>query len=104
MRIDPDSYRMPREGEMSFEEAIQRALDQLILEKGQEALDELGDYTLNCLRVSLTTDLKKPDCGWEVYITDDPSTAQNGWKITFGEWADRVSKPHIQHITDPAND
>ncbi len=101
--VDPDIYRMPNPGETTMEAAIQRALDQLILEKGQAALDDLGDYTLNCQRVSLTNDPAKPDCRWEVYITNDPDNPQQGWKITFGEWEDHIDKPSIQHITDKSN-
>lgn len=103
MASDPGSYRMPREGELSVEEAIQRALDQLILEQGENALTALGDYTLVWHRVSLTADETLPDCRWEVFITDDPSTAQNGWKITFGEWVDAIDTPSVQHITDRGN-
>ncbi len=101
--LEPREYRMPNEGEMSMEEAIQRALDQLVKEKGQSALDDLGDYTLNCLRLSLTGDPAEVDCRWQVYITDDPKDAQHGWKITFGEWEDRIDVPTIQHITDMSN-
>lgn len=103
MASDPSSYRMPRAGELSVEEAIQRAMDQLILEQGEDALTALGDYTLVWHRVSLTGDETLPDCRWEVYITDDPSTAQKGWKIIFGEWVDAIDTPSVQHITDKGN-
>lgn len=103
LMANDSSYRMPREGELSAEEAIQRALDQLLLEQGENALTALGDYTLVWHRVSLTGDETLPDCRWEIYITDDPSTAQNGWKITFGEWFDAIDTPSVQHITDKGN-
>ncbi len=101
--LEPHKYRMPNEGEMSMEEAIQLALDQLIKEKGQSALDDLGDYTLNCQRVSLTGDPNVVDCRWEIYITDNPDNPQNGWKIQFGEWEDQIDVPTIQHLTDMSN-
>ena len=104
IRLDPPAFRMPHPGETSMDEAIALAMAQLVKEKGQAALDSLGDYTVNCLRISLTSDPDKVDCRWEVYITDDPSTAQNGWKITWGEWEEPIQDtPTIQSITDMEN-
>ncbi len=101
--VAPDDYRMPNPGETTIEQAIQMALDQLVKEKGQAALDDLGDYTLNCQRVSLTGNPEKVDCRWQIFITDNPESPQNGWKITFGEWEHHIDKPTIQHITDMSN-
>lgn len=103
MANDPSRYRMPHEGELSAEEAIQRAIDQLLAEQGEDALTRLGDYTLVWHRVSLTGDPTQTDCRWEIYITDDPSTALNGWKITFGDWGEYLDSPTVQHITDRGN-
>lgn len=103
MANDPRRYRMPHEGELSAEEAIQRAIDQLLAEQGENARTDLGDYTLVWHRVSLTDDPTQTDCRWEIYITDDPSTALNGWKITFGDWGESRDTPTVQHITDQSN-
>lgn len=99
----PDRYRMPHEGEMTVEQAIEHALSGVIAEYGQEALDALGDYTIGCRRVSLTDDPNVVDCRWEVYITDDPATAQNGWKVHFGEWEHDTGTAWPQLITDEGN-
>lgn len=101
--LEPNSFRMPNEGETTIEQAAQMAIDQIIKAEGQEALDSLGNYTLNVLRYSLTDDPEKVDCRWEVYITDNPAKLVNGWKVTWGEWENRVDVPTIQHITDLGN-
>lgn len=101
--LEPNRYRMPKAGETTIDEAIAMALEAVVNEHGQAALDALGAYTVNCLRVSLTGDPNEVDCRWEVYITDDPGTALNGWKVTWGEWADCADKPMVQRITDMGN-
>ena len=100
MEIEPTGYRMPNEGELTFDEALQRALQQLAAEYG---VTDLTGYTINVQRVSLTDDPDKVDCRWQVFIADDPRSPQHGWKIYFGEWADHIDTPFIQHITDPSN-
>ncbi len=102
--LDPSRFRMPKEGETTIEEAIQIALEAIIAEKGQEAIDSLGDYTVNAVRYSLTADPDMTDCRWEVYFTDDPTNPLNGWRVNWGEWEDEhPDAPYIQHITDREN-
>lgn len=93
-------YRMPHAGEMSMEEATQRALDALAAQKG---ITDLTGYTINTQRSSLTADPEEVDCCWWVYITDDPTNAINGWAISFGEWEDFTDEPFIKDITDGSN-
>ena len=98
---DPRSYRMPNEGELTFDEALSRALDQLAKEQG---VTDLSGYTINVQRFSLTDDPSEVDCRWQVFIADDPShVLQKGWKIFFGEWEDHIDTPFIQDIMDPSN-
>ena len=100
INLDPRSYRMPSEGETSFEAALTRALDQLAKERGTA---DLTGFTVNIQRVSLTDDPDKVDCRWQVFIADDPKNVQKGWKINFGEWEDHIDMPYIQDIMDPSN-
>ncbi len=100
MAIDPGSYRMPGEGELTFDEALKRGLDQLAAEYG---VTDLTGYTINVRRVSLTADPNQVDCRWEVNIADDPKQPTHGWKIHFGEWENHIDTPHIQDILDPSN-
>ncbi len=100
MAIEPQHYRMPNEGETTFDEAKQMALDQLAKEQG---VTDLSGYTVNVRRVSLTSDPTVVYCRWEVNIANDPIQPTHGWKIHFGEWADHIDTPHIQDINDPSN-
>lgn len=98
--LDPRSFRMPNEGETTFETALARALDQLAKERGTA---DLTGYTINIQRVSLTADPNEVDCRWQVFVGDDPKNVQKGWKIHFGEWEDHIDTPFIQDIMDPSN-
>ena len=100
INLDPRSYRMPNEGETSFEEALARALDQLAKQRGTA---DLTGFTVNIQRVSLTDDPGKVDCRWQIFVADDPKNVQKGWKINFGEWEDHIDMPYIQDIMDPSN-
>ncbi len=100
MALDPRSYRMPNEGEMTFEEARERALDQLAAETG---VTDLTGYTVNVQRVSLTADPTEVDCRWQVFIKEDGVLPLHGWKIHFGEWDDHIDTPFIQDINDIEN-
>jgi len=100
MALEPTGYRMPGEGETTFDEALQRALDQLAAEYG---VTDLTGYTVNVQRVSLTDDPAAVDCRWQVFIADNPRNPQHGWKICFGEWDGHIDTPFIQDITDPSN-
>ena len=100
MSLDPRSYRMPNEGEITFDEALTRALDQLAKERGTA---DLTGFTVNIQRVSLTDDPSKVDCRWQIFIGDDPAHVQKGWKIVFGEWDEHIDTPHIQDIMDSSN-
>ena len=100
MQMYPREYRMPGEGEMTFDEALERALAQLAKEKN---VTDLTGWTINVQRVSLTANPDEVNCRWQVYITDDPANPVNGWKIQFGEWENSVDVPTVQDITDMSN-
>ncbi len=107
--LDPRHYRMPHEGETTIEEATAYGMEIIVQEKGQEALDELarlspmGEYTVVCLRISLTSDPDAVDCRWEVFVTADPLHPTEGYRVHWGEWADHTSEPQVQDITDYSN-
>lgn len=98
--LDPRNYRMPKEGEISLEEARQRALDALAQQQG---VTDLSGYTVSVQRVCLGATPDEVDCRWMVYIADDPTNAIHGWAISFGEWEDFVDEPFIKDITDGSN-
>ena len=100
MALDPRSYRMPGEGELTFDEALKRALDKLAAETG---MTDLTGYTVNVQRVSLTADPTEVDCRWQVFIKEDGVLPLHGWKIYFGEWDDHIDTPFIQDINDIEN-
>ena len=100
MQMYPREYRMPGEGEMTFDEALERALAELAKEQN---VTDLTGWTINVQRVSLTANPDEVNCRWQVYITDDPANPVNGWKIQFGEWENSVDVPTVQDITDMSN-
>ena len=100
MQMYPRAYRIPGEGEMTFDEALERALAELAKEQN---VTDLTGWTTNVQRVSLTANPDEVNCRWQVYITDDPANPVNGWKIQFGEWENSVDVPTVQDITDMSN-
>lgn len=74
-------YSVPREGEITQAEAIQLALKALVEQRGQEALDALGEYKVGCRLYRVQNE--KNWCRWHVFITEKEN-AEEGYKVVFG--------------------
>lgn len=97
-----ESYSVPQPGEMTYEEARAHALEILVQEVGQEAVDALGELHIGCHL------LRYPNDGeitaWYFYITDDPVEQLNGWCVTFFLRDDvPTGTRQVKHITDSGN-
>lgn len=103
VQLQPLHYRMPLPGETTLEEATAMGLAAITEDQGEDALTQLGSYTVVCRRVSLTSDPDAVDCRWEVHVVADPANPVDGWRVHWGEWEDRTSEPTVQHITDRGN-
>lgn len=75
------SFSAPREGEMTQEEAEAFAVQAVIDQMGKQAIDKLGDYAVGFQLYRFHNEGEVTR--WHVFITDDPSTAQNGWQVIF---------------------
>ena len=87
---------------MTYEEAKAHALEILVQEVGQEAVDALGELHIGCHL------LRYPNDGeitaWYFYITDDPVEQLNGWCVTFFLRDDvPTGTRQVKHITDSGN-
>lgn len=99
---DNPMLTLPEEGEMSRQEAVDRALSLVVSTHGQEALDGLGEYSIGCqlFRYENGGEVTR----WEVYITDDPAECLNGWRVNIFQRDGKDWVPdEIQHITDGGN-
>lgn len=70
---------LPREGEMTPEEAIARALKAVTDQHGPEALAALGDYTVGCELIRYQNEGEVTR--WIIWITDDPEFSLNGYRV-----------------------
>lgn len=97
-----DGLDAPREGDMTLEEATDRALKRIVEVYGQEALDALGDYTVGSQFYRFEND---GDCiRWHIYVTDDPAECQNGYTVViFQRDGQDVHEDEIKLITDLSN-
>ncbi len=75
-----EEYSFPRAGEMTREQAIEKAKAAIAEKVGPDALDRMGEYRIGChlLRkwnsVEFTT--------WQVYFCD-PQAPETGWWVSF---------------------
>lgn len=74
---------VPREGELTQEEATKLAIALLTSHKGQAALDELGDYRVGCTLTRFEGDYGKEVTQWEFYILNPERDEENGWYVRF---------------------
>lgn len=78
---DGSGKSLPREGEMTQEEAIARALKAVTDKHGPEALEALGDYAIGCVFTRHQNDGEFTM--WWIYITDDPEFSLNGYRVVI---------------------
>ena len=74
-------FSCPKAGEMTQEQAVVMAVEAIVAQHGQEALDQLGDYTAGCQLYRFENEGEVTR--WHIYITDDATTAQRGWRVVF---------------------
>lgn len=97
-------YSMPREGEITQAEAIQLALQALVEQKGQAALDALGEYKVGCRLYRVQNN--NSWCRWHVFITEKEN-AEEGYKVVFalmdGVLPDEPIEFTVDHIQETGN-
>lgn len=79
-RVIGGDRSVPDETDIDRETAGKMAVQALIDQYGQEALDALGDYTVlyTFFRTGTGTEYR-----WEIYIVDDADTMLNGYRVTI---------------------
>lgn len=96
---------LPREGEMTLEEATDKALKALVDELGQEALDALGEYKTGATLQRIDEGLETEFTRWMIFVTDDPEIMLNGYRMVFvDKGSDRLGDGvEIKTIDDTSN-
>lgn len=77
------AFSAPLPGEMTEEEAVAFAVQAVIDQLGQEAIDKLGDYVAGCQLYRFEADEGVEATRWHVFLTDDAATAEKGWQVIF---------------------
>ncbi len=100
--------RMPREGDMTEQEAADYAIEKVVNAYGQSALDALGDYTVGVTNTPLSNHVYIDTLHWTVRITGDPVREDSGWRVTFMDiYGEGVDDPagtvDIKDIGDRGN-
>ncbi len=100
---DGSLYSMPKEDEMTREEAVEKAINAVKEAYGEEALAALGDYKVGCLLIRFSNNGESTR--WQVYITDDPDRMENGWRVIFVDKNKEYLGDDVQiyDIADPGN-
>ncbi len=100
--IVDESSRLPQEGEMSVEEAMQYALNAIVYRYGQGALDALGNYAVGVTNRVAEYNGK---LFWTVYITSNPAREEDGWRVTFmdGDLPLPEGDPDVKDMLDGSN-
>lgn len=80
---------LPQEGEMTYEEALAFAIDAVIKQEGQEAIDKLGNYVVGCNYTRYIGAFYNENTMWEFYIADKQDWTM-GWRVIFVDknWQD----------------
>ena len=87
---------LPQEGEMSYEEALAYAIDAIIKQEGQEAIDKLGNYVVGCNYTRYIGAHYNENTMWEFYIADKQDWTM-GWRVLFVDknWQD-FGERHVE--------
>lgn len=87
---------LPQEGEMTYEEALAYAIDAIIEQEGQEAIDKLGDYVVGCNYTRYIGAHYNENTMWEFYIADKQDWTM-GWRVLFVDknWQD-FGERHVE--------
>ena len=98
-----ESTSVPREGELTQDEAIAIAVDAVKKKYGQNAFSALGNnYAVGCQLYRFENEGEVTR--WHIYFTDDPARMENGYKVLFAyrdgqPW----SEPEVNDINDQGN-
>ena len=87
---------LPQGGEMSYEEALAYAIDAVIKQEGQEAIDKLGNYVVGCNYTRYIGAHYNENTMWEFYIADKQDWTM-GWRVIFVDknWQD-FGERHVE--------
>ena len=93
-------HDVPQGSEMTRDQAAEFAVAAVRERYGQQVLDRLGDYQAGviCCRYEEPEGMR---VAWEVYITSDPVTISNGYRVTFDDPAGYMANPDTEVY--PAN-
>ena len=93
-------HDIPQGNEMTRDQAAEAAIGAVRERYGQIALDRLGDWQTGviCCRYPEEEGVRVV---WEIYITSDPVTITNGYRVTFDDPASVMTNPEIEVF--PAN-
>lgn len=95
---------VPKEGEMTQQQAAQKAKDAIVEKAGEDAFETLGEVYFFGYRLYRFEN--NGECTrWHVYVTDDPVRMENGWEVSFVDQNSEHlgSGCEVKHITDPGN-
>lgn len=95
---------VPKEGEMTQQQAAQKAKDAIREKVGEDALETLGEECVIGYRLYRFEN--NGECTrWHVYVTDDPVRMENGWEVSFVDQNSAYlgSGCEVKRITDPGN-
>ena len=93
-------HDVPQGSEMTRDQAAEFAVAAVRERYGQQVLDRLGDYQAGviCCRYEEPEGMR---VAWEVYITSDPVTVSNGYRVAFDDPAGYMANPDTEVY--PAN-
>ena len=96
---------LPQDGEMTLEQAQEKAVQAVIDQLGQDALDALGNYKVGAILQRIDEGLETEFTRWCLFITDDPDTMLNGYRVDFvDKGSDRLGDgATVQSIDDISN-
>lgn len=77
-------HDLPQQGELTRDQAAETAINAVRERYGQAALDRLGNWQTGviCCRYPEKEGVRVV---WEIYITGDPVTISNGYRVTFDD-------------------
>ena len=81
---------------MTYEEALAYAIDAVIKQEGQEAIDKLGDYVVGCNYTRYIGAHYNETTMWYFYIADKQDWTM-GWRVLFVDknWQD-FGERHVE--------
>lgn len=99
------SNSIPQPGELTEEEAKEMAVQAIINERGQEALDALGEYKTGAILERFNEGTEEEYTRWMIFVTDDPDIFLNGYRVTLSQRPGQgvEGSPTVQTLDDTSN-